>query len=428
MQQNVAVEEKKERVRLDITSKKNLSIIAAIILTLIIIASIGIKSFNNKYIYNGKIATNMYIGNVNVSDLTPNEAKVAVANEYKPKSIDVDYNDKNFIINPNQIDLKYDVDKFVDNAYKFNKTDSYFKNVERVIALQRGKKEVIAINPTYNEKKLDSALDEISNKANKKVADAKLYISDSGSFNITPEVIGQELDKKSSKENIKKYLSENKFSGMELSIKSQKPSITAGMLKSVDSLLATHSTRYTNSSANRAYNIVKASNSTSDIVLMPGEEFSYNTSTGPRSRSNGYKDAPVIVNGKVQDGSGGGVCQVSTTIYNSALYSGLDITNVRNHSLASTYAPKGKDATVAYGSIDLKFKNPYKHPIYIKNSAYNGTVTSTIYGSSKDKQNISVVTENVGSSNVVKTYREFKDSNGKVTEKEYITTSSYKKK
>ncbi|GKZ01798.1 hypothetical protein ANS017_11390 [Paraclostridium bifermentans] len=154
MQQNVAVEEKKERVRLDITSKKNLSIIAAIILTLIIIASIGIKSFNNKYIYNGKIATNMYIGNVNVSDLTPNEAKVAVANEYKPKSIDVDYNDKNFIINPNQIDLKYDVNKFVDNAYKFNKTDSYFKNVERVIALQRGKKEVIAINPTYNEKKI----------------------------------------------------------------------------------------------------------------------------------------------------------------------------------------------------------------------------------------------------------------------------------
>lgn len=69
--------------------------------------------------------------------------------------------------------------------------------------------------------------------------------------------------------------------------------------------MATHSTRYTNSSANRAYNIAKASNSTSDIVLMPGEEFSYNTSTGPRSRSNGYKDAPVIVNGKVQDGSGG---------------------------------------------------------------------------------------------------------------------------
>lgn len=96
--------------------------------------------------------------------------------------------------------------------------------------------------------------------------------------------------------------------------------------------------------------------------------------------------------------------------------------------MPSTYAPKGKDATVAYGSIDLKFKNQYKHPIYIKNSAYNGTLTSTIYGSSKDKQNISVVTENVGSSNVVKTYREFKDSNGKVTEKEYITTSSYKKK
>lgn len=428
MQQNIAVEEKKESVKSDIISKKNIIIIVSIILFLIVISFIGIKSFNSKYIYNGKIATNIYIGNVNVSDLTLSEAKIVVSNEYKPKNIQVDYDGKTFSITPNQIDLKYDINKAVNDAYKFNKTDSYFKNIERVMSLKKGNKETIDIKPVYSDVKLESSLEEISKKINKNVSDAKLYISDSGSFSITPEVIGQNLNKKSSKQNIKKSLDENKFSKMTLIINSEKPNITADMLKSVDSLLATHSTRYSNSSANRAHNIIRSANSTSNILLMPGEEFSYNQSTGPRSKANGYKSAPVIVNGKVEDGSGGGVCQVSTTIYNSALYSGLDITNVRNHSLPSSYAPKGKDATVAYGSIDLKFKNPYKHPIYIKNTAYNGVVTSTIYGSSKDRQNISVVTENVGSSNLVKTYREFKDSSGKATKKEYITTSSYKKK
>ncbi|WP_250674972.1 VanW family protein [Paraclostridium ghonii] len=428
MQQNIAVEEKKESVKSHIISKKNACIIVAIILFLIVIAFIGIKSFNSKYIYNGKIATNVYIGNVNVSDITPSEAKIVVSSEYKPKNIQIDYDDKAFSITPNQIDLKYDVDKAVEDAYNFNKTDSYFKNVKRVMSLKQDNKETIDIKPVYSDAKLESSLEEISKKVNKKVSNAKLNISDSGGFSITPEVIGKQLNTKSSKENIKKCLDENKFSAMTLVVNNEKPSITADTLKSVDSLLATHSTSYTNSSANRAHNIIKASNSTSNILLMPGEEFSYNQSTGPRSKSNGYKDAPVIVNGKVEAGSGGGVCQVSTTIYNSALYSGLDITNVRNHSLPSTYAPKGKDATVSDGSIDLKFKNPYKHPIYIKNEAYNGVITSTIYGSSKDKQKISVVTENAGSSNVVKTYREFKDSNGNITKKEYITTSSYKKK
>ena len=163
---------------------------------------------------------------------------------------------------------------------------------------------------------------------------------------------------------------------------------------------------------------------------MPGEEFSYNESTGPRSKANGYKNAPVIVNGKLQDGTGGGVCQVSTTIYNSALYSGLDITKVRNHSLPSAYAPVGKDATVVDGYLDLKFKNPYNHPIYIKNTTYNGVVTSKIYGNSQDRKNISIRVEKVkgGNGNVVKTYRDFKDSSGNIIKSEYITTSSYKKK
>lgn len=89
---------------------------------------------------------------------------------------------------------------------------------------------------------------------------------------------------------------------------------------------------------------------------MPGEEFSYNKLTGPSNKANGYKDAPVIVYGKLEQSAGGGVCQTSSTVYNAALLSGMEITQVTNHSSASTYVPKGRDATVSDGGLNLKFK------------------------------------------------------------------------
>ena len=123
---------------------------------------------------------------------------------------------------------------------------------------------------------------------------------------------------------------------------------------------------------------------------MPGEVFSYNTQTGKRTKANGYKDAPVIVNGKLENDVGGGVCQVSSTIFNSALYSGLDITSRQNHSLKSSYVSIGRDAMVSDGGSDLRFKNPYSHPIYIKNVVSDGVITSRIYGNVSDKKNITI--------------------------------------
>jgi vancomycin resistance protein YoaR len=429
MQQSIELQENKENIKSEKNTKRNI-VIVAIILIFIVMSAIGINSFNNKYMYNGKIANNIYVGSLNVSNLTSKEAKELVKNKYKPETMVIDYEGKTFNITPSDIDFKYNINEVIDNAYSFNKTDSYLNNVKRIISLGQGNKKVFEVKSLYSESKLDNYLKNVAKEVNTNVSDAKLYISGSGGFNITPAVVGQEVDIKSSKDAIKKSLDNKKFKGVNLIVKKSEPKISTDMLQSIDSVLATHSTKFTGSSANRAHNIIKSANSTSDILLMPGDEFSYNKSTGPRSKSNGYKDAPVIVNGKLQDGSGGGVCQVSTTIYNSALYSGLDITKVRNHSLPSTYAPMGKDATVSYDYLDLKFKNPYDHPIYIKNTVYNGVLTSKIYGNSNDKQNINIRIEKVkgGSRDVVKTYREFKDSSGNIKKSEYIATSSYKKK
>ena len=126
------------------------------------------------------------------------------------------------------------------------------------------------------------------------------------------------------------------------------------MVKSVNSLLSEHTTSFNQKLEGRSKNIKVSSDRISDVLLMPGEVFSYNKQTGVRTISNGYFNAPVIVNGKLEDAPGGGVCQTSTTLYNAVLYSGLKINSVRNHSLTSAYAPRGKDAMVNDSGTDFK--------------------------------------------------------------------------
>lgn len=116
---------------------------------------------------------------------------------------------------------------------------------------------------------------------------------------------------------------------------------------------------------NRVNNILLACQKISGIKLAPGEEFSFNKITGRKTAKNGYKTAPVLVDGEKSSGIGGGVCQVSTTIYMAVKSGGFEITEHHNHSESVAYAPKGMDATVVYGVKDFKFRNNSAENIYI---------------------------------------------------------------
>ena len=171
-----------------------------------------------------------------------------------------------------------------------------------------------------------------------------------------------------------------------------------------------------------------AGESSSDVLLMPGETFSYNETTGARNWVNGYKSAPVIIGGKIVNGEGGGVCQVSTTIYNAALLSGMRIDEVHNHTIPSRYAQRGRDATVSYGYRDLKFTNTFSHPIYIKNTVGNGAITSKIYGCKLDREKIVLKIEEQYTKDkiTVQTYRIYLDEENNIMRKELVNTSIYK--
>lgn len=148
--------------------------------------------------------------------------------------------------------------------------------------------------------------------------------------------------------------------------------------------LGTFSSTYKESNVNRSINVKLASNKINNVILLPGEEFSYNKIVGERTYANGFREASVYTSSGVVDGLGGGICQVSSTLYNSVLLANLEIVERRNHRYAVSYVPLGTDATVAYGSIDFRFKNNRKYPIKIVASSQNGVCTVSIMGIKED--------------------------------------------
>ena len=144
--------------------------------------------------------------------------------------------------------------------------------------------------------------------------------------------------------------------------------------------LATFSTIYDASAVNRAYNVELATKKINGTVIMPGETFSYNKTVGSRTIEAGWKEGTAYIAGKVVPSVGGGVCQVSSTLYNAALLANLEITERTNHTFTVDYVAASRDATVYYGSLDFCFKNTRTYPIKIVATARNGVCKISFHG------------------------------------------------
>ena len=159
-------------------------------------------------------------------------------------------------------------------------------------------------------------------------------------------------------------------------------------------LLGTCSTKYNASNTGRTTNLKLAAGKINGKVLLVGDEFSYNQTVGERTIAAGYKMAATYSGGKVVDGLGGGICQISSTLYDAVVFADLDVTVRRNHQFITSYLPGGKDATVVWGSQDFKFKNSRKYPIRITTTVSGGVATIQIWGHREETEyDISIETK-----------------------------------
>ena len=157
-------------------------------------------------------------------------------------------------------------------------------------------------------------------------------------------------------------------------------------------ILSTYTTRYDAGNVSRTTNLSIACSKLNGYVISPGEIFSYNKVLGKRTSENGYKEAAVYVAGGVENGLGGGICQISTTLYNAVVLANLGIEERHNHSYTTTYSEPGRDATVSYGVLDFKFKNTRKYPVKLEAYIKSGVATVNVYGIKEDPEyNIKII-------------------------------------
>ncbi|MDR0879410.1 MAG: VanW family protein [Clostridioides sp.] len=428
---------------------KKILMLAGAIVVAIAIVFVGVMTVQVK---GSKIVKNTSVDGVNLGGMTKEEAKKELGAKYKLKDMKCSYDGKTWNLTPEQIDLSYDPNKTVENAFQVNRSAGFFSNLKKTIASDFGRKNKVVPALNYDQAKLTAELEKMAKEIDRDKKDAYVDIKDE-KITIVDEVSGQKLNLLGSEDIMKKNMEKAKFES-KLVVDVVKADITKEDLKTINTKLGGYTTTFSTGQVSRSKNIEIAANSLNNVIIKPGETFSFNNTTGKRSKANGYKSAPVIENGEMKQDYGGGVCQVSSTLYNSVLYSGVDIVNVKNHTIPSHYVPKGRDATVADSGIDFLFKNSYKTPIVIKAYVSGGAIHTSIYGNDADKKNVDITTSLVGSSSAgskkvndptlpvgttkvdknprssysVLTYRIFKDEKGNVVKKEKVASSYYPKK
>ena len=386
MSENTTVEEKNDKGFFK--NKRNVFLIAAAI---IIVFVCGLNYFTSKYLYNGKIGQNIYIEDVEVSNLTKKEALDIVNAKYPMKDLTLSYDNKNYTITPEDVDLSYNTKEVVDNAYNLTRENSYFSNVMSYINAKFSGKDY-TIKASYDDKKLDKKIKNVAKQINKKYVNASITVS--SGIVVHESKTGLKFDNEANKKSIEKAYADKSYEKIDLKVDVTQPKIKTEDIDCIDSMLASYSTTFNAYQYERSYNIALALARCNGTIVMPGETFSYNDSTGARVLSNGFKSASVILRGEYQDAPGGGVCQGSTTLFNAVLLSGLEIKEVHNHSKTSSYVSRGRDAMVNDGGSDFQFTNNFDHPVYVSCYAGGGTASASIYGCSEDKVGVSIKTTN----------------------------------
>ena len=268
-------------------------------------------------------------------------------------------------------------------------------------------------------------------------------------FEIHPEVEGVDFNV----DEVKAMIAAEDKEEYTVKLTITKPTVTVNDIgtEAFPDKLGTFTTRYDERDTDRTTNLKLACQKLNNQVVLAGATFSYNSTLGERTIAAGYKNAKIYSNGQVVDGLGGGICQISSTLYNAVVDANLGIIERRNHQFVTSYVSAGKDATVVYGMTDFKFKNTRKYPIKIVATAQNGIATISIYGNKEEVEydvtlevkqlsTISVTTQYVEDSslpvgtekvkqvgaNGVKTETYLvKSLNGKVVSREVISRDTY---
>ena len=330
------------------------------------------------------IHTGVYADEIDLSGMTTAEAKAEVdayITRLKEDILTLEIYDEQMEVTLGELGLRCSNPDVIDEAAQLGKTGNAIKRYKDRKDLEHENK-VYQLEWALDSSKVREFVSTECVKFDSEAEDASLK-RENGVFQIVDGNTGTKLDVEGSVQAIENYIANewNKENGrITLPVETDYPRGSEEELSRVKDVLGTFTTSYATSNGNRSQNISNGASLINGTVLYPGDSFSTYEVVSPFTRDNGYEMAGSYLNGQVVDSLGGGICQVSTTLYNAVLLSELEVVERSNHSMIVTYVDPSADAAIAGTYKDFKFKNNTDAPIYIEGATAGKQITFTIYG------------------------------------------------
>jgi vancomycin resistance protein YoaR len=287
------------------------------------------------------------------------------------------------------IDLVIDVGGLAHRAYNVGRDGSLWSCLqERFLTINQGFH--IPLEVKYNQEKLEAFLQSVATALDSEPSSAKV-VQENSEIKVVPEIIGYKVNVAEALQAVVNKLKIGFPIKVELAVAESQPKVLAADLAEIDCVLASYTTEFNPNNHNRVQNIILGARNFNNILVRSGEIVSFNDVVGPRLEKYGFKEAPGFINGKLVPDFGGGICQVTSTLYNAVLLANLDIEERTSHCQPPGYVPLGQDATVADNLLDFKFKNNSAYSIYINSEVSDGNVTIYVFGKSGHKPEVKIV-------------------------------------
>lgn len=368
------------------------------------------------------ICNNIFVDETNLSGMTEDEAKNVIASKLSQyQALTVDLVAEEAKVQVTLTDLGFGLDnaeEVLSEAIHYGKEGSIWNRYSQIKDLEETKK-VLKLQFSVDGEAIKTVIDEQLPVLENAAKDATITRED-GKFVVTDDKKGVAVDAVASTKAIENYFNETwdkKSATIELVTKIDEPKITREQLGNVQDLLGTFTTNAGGTGGGRVQNIRTGAGHINGALLMPGDEFSADKAMRPYTYDNGFAEAGSYENGKVVQSMGGGICQVSSTLYNAVILAELEITQRMAHSMIVGYVDPSMDAAIAGDYKDLKFKNNTEYPIYIEGYMSGSYITFNIYGKETrpEDRTIKFVSETLSSTPAKKNFKASGDALGKIT-------------
>ncbi|MFZ5925073.1 MAG: VanW family protein [Bacillota bacterium] len=299
-----------------------------------------------------------------------------------------------WLLDPRDIGLRACIRETVTRALAVGRTGSWLTRWrERRIVAEQGRD--IPFVLTVDENRFRDYVFELASEIDLPAENAGLVINDDGTVSIRRAITGRRLEAADLGHRIRQVLIQRQDRVVVLGVQAVMPSVSTEQVEAmgIKRCIASYSTKFDPRNEARAHNIRAAAQAINGTLVAPGEVFSFNAAVGPRNEEAGYQEAPVVIEDDLVPGVGGGICQVSSTLYNAVLLANLRIVARANHSVAPAYVPVGRDATVAYDYIDFRFRNDGPGYVMLTSHASAGTAVVKVYGDAPQDREVLISTE-----------------------------------